>query len=181
MSLNVQACAKQILGKEPVQFPIRLRKICNGKFSYLFPTEAKPGTPEADQPKREPRPHTWNHALGYKQWWIDALTCDPSHMMEGTGLWEHGRPQPVSCSKLVNAKPGSLPCVMAYLAAHAKHGTRVFYPYHGARHGSVDKKTGEFLDLSVSLMTPWYNQSNIHAHIQARSLCLWTSSTGSPA
>lgn len=130
----MQACAKQILGLNYVQFPPQLRKICNGKFSYLYP----------DQHGRGGRPHKWRHEFGKNQWWIDALTIDPSHMLGGRGLWEKGKPQPVCSTALENASVGSLPAVMVYLAAHPVHGTRAFYPYHGAKHGSVcDSETGE--------------------------------------
>ena len=59
-------------------------------------------------------------------------------------MWEQGRPQPVCSTPLENASVGSLPAVMVYLAAHEKHGTHAFFPYHGAKHGSVcDMDTGE--------------------------------------
>lgn len=138
MRCNVQACANQILGNTDVVFPPQLKDICNGKFHYLY-SRKRQATGEV----MAGRKHKWKPANGYEQWWVDALTVDPSHMLGGTGLWEHGRPQPASCTPLENASVGSLPAIMVYLVAHPEFGTHAFFPYHGAKHGSVcDKATG---------------------------------------
>lgn len=127
----MQACAKQILGRMDVEFPSFLKEACKGRFKYLLSQKRGRG---AATPGRR---HRWKHENGFKQWWCDAFTVDPSHMMGGEGLWEHGQPQVVTSTALENASVGSLPSVMVYLVAHPTHGTHAFYPYHGAKHGAV--------------------------------------------
>lgn len=122
----VQACALQVLGQQPVVFPECYKDAwLQGLYKHLF---------------NEDYNFMWKHENGFDQWWIDALTVDPHKMLEGmSGLWEHGRPQPVTTTYLQNASPGSLPSVMVYLAVHPKFGTHAFYPYHGAKGGGAVK------------------------------------------
>jgi len=128
-----------VLGQKPVQF-----KACCAKTADLAAASAAQAASQASTSAAAPsQEYMWDPQNGYDQWWIDALTVDPSQMLENmSGLWVHGEPQPVTSTKLGNASIGSLPKVMVYLVCHAKFGTHAFFPYHGAKHGG-DAKDGE--------------------------------------
>jgi hypothetical protein len=112
-----------VLGDIPVEFPLCYQEAwLQGEYMNL------------------PDDYYWDPKNGKEQWWIDALTVDPSKMLEGmTGLWEHGVPQPVTRTRLENASVGTLPIISVYIAVHPEHGTHVFFPYHGAKGGGGDK------------------------------------------
>jgi len=85
--------------------------------------------------------YRWDPELALDQWWIDALTVDPLELLQDRRvIWTADRPQPVLQTKVENASVGTMPAVAAYLAVHAKFGTHVFFPYHGAKHGGDDKE-----------------------------------------
>lgn len=129
----MQSCARQVLGEQPVEFPEMYKSICNGMYAYLFSSQ-----------DHDARQMIWSHTYGLNQWWIDAFTVDPSRMLEDMqGLWEHGTPQPVTRTKLENANVGTLPSISVYIAVHPTHGTHAFFPFHGAKHGSTDKDSGD--------------------------------------
>lgn len=124
----MQACAEQVLGRKAVQFPdlYANKEYLKGMFSNLF------------GPTRQV--YHWEHSKGYKQWWIDALTVEPTKLLHGmTGLWEHGIEQPVCVTDLENASIGTLPTVSVYIAVHAEHGTHAFYPHFGAKGGGKNR------------------------------------------
>lgn len=128
-----------MLGRKPVQF-----KACSAKAADLAARAAAQAAAQASTSAaaRHPPPqeYMWNPENGYDQWWIDALTVEPSKLLENMhGLWVHGEPQPVTSTKLGNASIGSLPKVLVYLVCHATFGTHAFFPYHGAKHGGDDK------------------------------------------
>ena len=132
----VQACAKQVLGLEPVAFDLeavaydtvglytRLR--VDPPFQHIY---------DLNKYKL-----VWNPAWGGEQWWFDGMTIDPSMLLTDLrGIWEHGVEQPVTVTKLENASVGTLPKVMVYIAVHAKFGTHIWFPFHGAKHGGPNK------------------------------------------
>ncbi|MGV0990572.1 hypothetical protein [Limnohabitans sp.] len=83
---------------------------------------------------------TWNPDFGKEQWWFDALTVDPTKLLTNLkGIWMHGVEQPVTATQLANASIGTLPKILVYIAVHQVHGTHIWFPYHGAKHGSADK------------------------------------------
>lgn len=123
---HVQKCAHQILGNTPVVFPDGYAGICENVYNYIY-----------DKDKYK---YMWEHKRGYNQWWIDALSVDPSKLLtDVTGLWELGTPHPISNTKLENANIGTLPNIQVYIAVHAVHGTHAFFSWHGAKHGGLDK------------------------------------------
>lgn len=83
----MQACAKQVLGQQPITYPPFYKQgPCAEAWSFV----CDPGYQMF-----------WKPELGQNQWWIDALTVDPSKLLEDMkGLWEHGTPQPVQESKV---------------------------------------------------------------------------------
>ena len=130
ITLLVQECARQVLGLDPVQLHSAYQ---DGHLVY-------PDGEKGMYNDMYTRNFYWKHSRGFKQWWIDALTVDPTKLLlDRQGIWEYGRDQPVHESALVNAHLGSMPAVMVFLAAHQEHGTHAFFPYHGAKHGAVDK------------------------------------------
>lgn len=122
----VQACAKQVLGQIKVTFPESFNTgWCKQIWGFLFhPSYA----------------YYWNPDNGKKQWWIDALSVDPSKSFDDLrGIWARGVPQPVVESKVHNSSIGSMPLILAYVAVHPDYGCHIFFPFHGAKHGGVDK------------------------------------------
>lgn len=85
----------------------------------------------------------WNPARGLNQWWIDALTMEtPKKLGSETGLGVQGEAPPVLETQLANSRPGSTPAVLAYIAVHAQHGCRIWFPHHGAK-GAGGAKNNE--------------------------------------
>lgn len=79
----------------------------------------------------------WRPEHNQNQWHIDAFTCDPHDFVSSArGIKRRGAPQPPSSDPIMNFSVGQLPRMMVYIAVHAQHGTRVFYPYHGAKGGN---------------------------------------------
>lgn len=113
----------------------------------------------------------WDHSNGFNQWWIDAFTVDPQKLLNGmSGLWEHGRPQPVVKTDIENASPGKLPTVMVYIAVHPKFGTHAFFPYHGAKGGAADKDGPGMMFEGFKY---WYSdlKPEVHAKIISQEYC----------
>ena len=134
----LQACARQVLGKEDVAYP-----------AYYYEDECKhcchehgacTGYGVVDHNGTPLAAHTrWNHDRGYNQWFIDAFKIDPVKMMEEEyGIWERGVPQPVQEVSVAGASPGSVPTLTAFIATHARHGTRIFFPKNATGGGRVD-------------------------------------------
>lgn len=124
--IAVQACAKQCLGRQPVVFPDCYKApAVRDTWRHLF----EPGFN-----------FLWKPEWAKEQWWIDAFTIDPSQLLHDMrGLWEHGIPQPVMATAMENASIGTLPKILVYIACHQEFGTHMWFPYHGAKHGSGDK------------------------------------------
>jgi len=131
----VQATAKQILGQAPVPAlqlykNVGLYKHMENPLKFIF-EEGWSGL-------------WWNPDYGKEQWWFDALTIDPTKLLTGLkGIWMHGVEQPVTSTPLANASIGTLPKILVYIAVHQKHGTHIWFPYHGAKHGSADKDSDD--------------------------------------
>lgn len=128
--VTMQATAKQVLGLTDVP-PLELYKnvglyqLGDNPLQFIF----EPGYK-----------FRWNPDFGQEQWWFDALTIDPSKLLTDLkGIWMHGVEQPVTATQLANASIGTLPKVLVYIAVHQVHGTHIWFPYHGAKHGSADK------------------------------------------
>lgn len=127
----VQAVAQQVLGRMDIKFNDLYKTV------GLFPCQDQMWA-HVTQPSYHIR---WSPEWRQEQWWLDALTVDPSKLiMDIKGLWEHGIPQPVTSTKLENASIGTLPKVLVCIAVHQKFGTHIWFPYHGARHGPQDKE-----------------------------------------
>lgn len=78
----------------------------------------------------------WDPKNGKQQWWIDAFTCDPRALGQAmAGIQFKGDPIPVAQNDVLNAAVGRLPVMLVYIAVHEQFGTRIFYPYHGAKCG----------------------------------------------
>ena len=124
---TAQACAKQCLGLLPATIPPCYQDpYCKNTWDYMFKPDFS---------------FTWNPDFAHNQWWIDAFTVDPSKLiLDMKGLWEHGTPQPVVSTRLENASLGTLPKIMVYMAVHPEFGSHVWFPYHGAKHGSGDRE-----------------------------------------
>lgn len=124
----MQAAAQQILGDKQVQFPKCYQQgPCAGKWDHLYDGTFK---------------QKWHPSHGENQWWIDALSIDPASLCDDLkGIWEHGTPQPVLQTSIQNANVGQLPLVLVYIAVHQDYGTHIFFPFHGAKHGGVDKQS----------------------------------------
>lgn len=63
-------------------------------------------------------------------------------MEDDTGIWERGVEQPVQEVSVARASPGSVPSLTVFIAVHAKHGTRIFYPYNSTGGGRADSWEG---------------------------------------
>lgn len=130
---RLQDTAKQVLGRAPATYPDLYKQVGlfepqSRRYEYLVQSKGYEGP-------------AWNPDFGQEQWWFDALTVDPSKLISDlTGIWEHGKPQPVTSTKLENASIGTLPKVLVYIAVHQQFGTHIWFPYHGARHGSQDRE-----------------------------------------
>ena len=128
----MQDTAKQVLGRAPVTYPdlyshVGLYEPQSRRWEHLV------------QPTYQG--NTWNPDFGQEQWWFDALTVDPDKLLTDIqGIWEHGTPQPVTSTKLENASIGTLPKILVSIAVHKQFGTHIWFPYHGARHGSLDRE-----------------------------------------
>lgn len=87
MPAALQDCAKQILGLQPITYPPCYKQgLCGEAWSFV----CEPGYTMH-----------WKPEWGSNQWWIDALTVDPSKLLEDMkGLWEYGTPQPIQESKV---------------------------------------------------------------------------------
>ena len=129
----MQATAKQVLGRVPATYPdlykhVGLFEPQSRRWEHLVESTGYEGP-------------AWHPDFGEEQWWFDALTVDPTKLINDiTGIWEHGTPQPVTSTKLENASIGTLPKILVYIAVHQVHGTHIWFPYHGAKHGSQDKE-----------------------------------------
>ena len=119
----MQAAAQQCLGLVPVKFPSVFHKVA----------KHYPLVQRALQ-----RDYYWSPDFYNNTWFIDAFTVDPSQMLTGeTGIWERGRPQPVNERKMVNANVGTLPKITPYIGVHKEHGCKLWFPWHGAKHGGA--------------------------------------------
>lgn len=115
----MQNCAKQVLGRQPVTFP------------QFYKTE-----PEALRCFVPGYEFLWNPKWSENQWWIDAFTCDPRLLGRAFKCIRfRGDPPPVQQNDILNASVGRLPVMMVYIAVHQEFGTRIYYPYHGAKAG----------------------------------------------
>lgn len=114
--LAVQKCAKQVLGQIPVEWgttydnkeiAAAMREVWTHDLVY-----------------------TWCHDNGYDQWWIDALTIDPSQLVEDEeGIGMPGMEKLVIENDLVNASVGSVPIMQVPASNHAivqAHGILIF-------------------------------------------------------
>lgn len=151
----MQACARQVLGRDKVTFPGFYRS-----------------EPEAARCFKDNYAYMWNPKNARNQWWIDAFTCDPRVLWEGMkGIQMHGNPAPVAQNDILNASVGRLPVMLVYICVHPIHGTRIFYPYHGAKAGKVAAYTDYQYwtrDLTAAEVTHlndfmYYNQPEAHA------------------
>lgn len=135
-AVRMQAAAKQVLGREEVVFPELYKSV--GIYGKAEPDVAATWM-HLLEPGHEIR---WNPAYGKNQFWFDALTVDPSKLLtDQRGLWEHGVAQPVVATKMENANIGTLPKILVYIAVHQEFGTHIWFPYHGARHGTQDRES----------------------------------------
>lgn len=166
-SKEVQACARQALGLDPVQFPKMY-----AKDPALM---ALPNIRDAHEPGYE---YYWSPDHYKNCWFCDALTIDPSELLaDDKGIWERGTPQPVCQRRLENANIGSLPKILLYLAVHPDHGAHIFYPYHGAKHGgSADTKFDE--GKMYNGFEFWYTQLTPAELEHVRSRCYYVQASG---
>lgn len=124
----VQACAQRILGERAMDFSAKTFNdpICKDACAEAGVFEKK---------------WYWKHSNGYKQWFLDGLTIDPTKVLEGkTVLWDSSGGKgnlPVHESCAVNASPGDLPQLHAMLATHAEFGTVLFLPALSCTGGPV--------------------------------------------
>ena len=115
----MQAAVRQVLGLEPVQFP---------KF-YAQEDAAKRCFAAGYR-------YFWRPQNRWNQWHLDAFSIDPRVLSDDPrGIAFAGSPFPFIEADALNASVGRTPVMMFYLAAHADHGTRVFFPYTGAKAG----------------------------------------------
>lgn len=117
------------------------------------------------------------------QWQIDAFTTDPQVFLSDLkAIGEEGVPMPVQQLEIMNKSVGALPKMLVYIAVHPQHGTRVFYPYSGARGGQKKENTYDGYQYWCSNLADWqkeqlvqfahYNQTGAwsHQHVAARRL-----------
>lgn len=80
----------------------------------------------------------WKPENGLKQWFIDGFSIDATKVLQHkTVLWDSscGATAPVHESDAVNASPGDLPELYAFMATHAEYGTVLFLPVLNCRGG----------------------------------------------
>ena len=129
----MQACAKMLLGQQPIEIPA---------FYHAADAPCKHAVACLKEPGRPPL--YWHPDFFEDQWFIDAFTVDPHELLDDrTGIWPRGVERPPQQCNLVNASLGSLPKVQVYIAVHQQFGTLAFYPYHGAKHGGRSEKKDE--------------------------------------
>ena len=122
----MQNCAKQVLGRQAVTFP------------SFYKTED--GAKRCFAPGYQ---YMWDPINGKQQWWIDAFTCDPRALgQQQKAILFKDSPAPVAMNDMLNASVGRLPVMLVYIAVHQHYGTRIFYPYHGAKAGKKSAYEG---------------------------------------
>lgn len=141
---DVQACAKQCLGRQPVVSPDCYKSApAKDAWQHIFQPDFT---------------YFWDPEWAREQWWIDAFTIDPSMLLQDMrGLWEHGIPQPVMATAIENASIGTLPKILVYMACHQEYGTHIWFPYHGAKHGSSNK---DGLDAMYEGFDYWFSSED---------------------
>ena len=148
-------CAKQVLGRRPVDFPSFYKTERAAKRCFA------PGYR-----------YMWDPKNGQQQWWIDAFTCDPRALGQAmSGIQFKGAPPPVAQNDILNASVGRLPVMLVYIAVHQTYGTRIFYPYHGAKAGKqaayegYEYWTADLTDDEVKQLNDfvYYNQPGARA------------------
>lgn len=139
----MQRCAKEILGETHVHFE-------SGIHTDPVAYEACREAGIFDKGYK----YYWKHENGFNQWFIDGLTIEATRMLSGkTVLWDSscGKGAPVHESDVVNASPGDLPQVYAFLASHAEFGTVLFLPRLSCKGGDDDAWDGvEFYTAHIS-------------------------------
>lgn len=98
----------------------------------------------------------WNPDNIFDQWQIDAFSVDPHDLvadLKAIGIT--GRPMRVQQHAIMNKPVGALPKMLVYIAVHPEHGTRVFYPYTGARGGQKKHDTYQGYEYWCSDLQPW--------------------------
>ena len=139
----MQACARQVIGEEDVTFPACYRDAECRHCCHRHRGACTSYGIIDDDGMALPSYARWSHGRGYNQWFIDAFKIDPSKMMEDeTGIWERGVEQPVQEVSVAHASPGSVPSLTVFIAVHAQHGTRIFYPYNSTGGGRTDSWDG---------------------------------------
>lgn len=111
---NVQACARQILGFDPVELP----------HYYLSDPLCKWNTEPICRVSDTELRYKYKYENCKDQWFLDAFTVDPKDLAEiERGIWLRGKAQPINVSLAENASVMGMPTMMVYIAAHPKFGT----------------------------------------------------------
>lgn len=138
---TVQACAQENLGEKPMTYPEFYKQPAN--MQDPMPTGL--GSSAARflfEPGAQPR--FWKREYCNNQWHVDAFTCDPRVVCKRfRGIRFKKMPLPVAQRPELNASVGQMPCMLVYIATHAKYGTRIFYPYLGTSGGAAKYNTWE--------------------------------------
>lgn len=136
---SVQACARQVLGLEDVNWPAYYHEFDCQHCCHAHGACTGYGLINNEHVCLPPAPARWAHERGYNQWFIDAFKIDPAKLMEEEyGIWERGVEQPVQEVSVHNASPGSVPTLTAFIAVHAKLGTRIYFPKLACGGGHAD-------------------------------------------
>lgn len=123
----MQSAAKQVLGQEAMMFaPWHKHPICVAACREA-------GIFDAD------KQFFWHPDNANETISIDALTVDPSKLVEGLeGIWDTAEKtleQPILETRLHNTRPGEAPDVQAWLVVSAEFGAMVFFPRLGTKGG----------------------------------------------
>ena len=120
----------------------------------------------------------WHPMFVQQQWCIDAFTVDPHDFLQGlTAIRIKGKSVPVAQNGLLNKSVGQLPRMHVYIAVHAKHGTRVYFPRTGAQGGG----RGAARDAVYAGYGLWYETLDAQSREQLRTFLYYNQAKAAEA
>ena len=135
----MQDCAKEGLGKQDITFPSFYQQPAS--FAEPMPTGAA-FSPARDLFGANAKKRRWDMRNTKDQYAIDAFTVDPCVVCKRfRGIRFGNMPRAVSQNAALNASVGQMPTMLVYITTHPKFGTKIFYPYLGAKGGTQKRNT----------------------------------------